>query len=104
MESKLGKLNIDGTEYSTEIPDGALEAFEGAPDPSEVRAFIPGGIVDILVSEGDTVEPGSILLLLEAMKMHNEICSNIKGIVSKIHVSKDDTVKKDQLLVEISGF
>ncbi len=104
MESKLGKLNIDGTEYSTEIPEGALKAFEGMPDLSEVRAFIPGVIVDILASEGNTVEPGDILLLLEAMKMHNEICPSISGIVGKIHVSKGDIVKKDQLLVEISRF
>ncbi|MCK5065351.1 MAG: hypothetical protein KAQ97_08710 [Candidatus Fermentibacteraceae bacterium] len=104
MENKLGKLNIDGAEYSTEIPEGALKASEGAPDLSEARAFIPGGIIDILVSEGDTVEPGTILLLLEAMKMHNEICSSIRGIVSKIHISKDDTVTNDQLLVEISEF
>ena len=104
MENKLGKLNIDGAEYSTEIPEGALKASEGAHDLSEVRAFIPGGIIDILVSEGDTVEPGTILLLLEAMKMHNEICSSIRGIVSKIHISKDDTVTNDQLLVEISEF
>lgn len=104
MESKLNKLNIDSTEYLTEIPEGSLKAFEGMPDLSEIRAFIPGSIVDILASEGDTVKPGDILLLLEAMKMHNEICPSISGIVSKIHVSKGDTVKKDQLLVEISRF
>lgn len=104
MESKLNKLNIDGTEYSTEIPEGALKAFEGMPDLSEVRAFIPGSIVDIFASEGDTVKAGDVLLLLEAMKMHNEICSSISGIISRIHVSKGDTVKKDQLIVEISRF
>ncbi|MCD4848118.1 MAG: acetyl-CoA carboxylase biotin carboxyl carrier protein subunit [Candidatus Aegiribacteria sp.] len=104
MESKLSNLNIDGTEYSTEIPEGSLKAFDGMPDLSEVRAFIPGLIIDILVSEGDSVKPRDMLLLLEAMKMHNEICSSISGIVSRIHVSKGDTVKKDQLLVEISRF
>ncbi len=104
MESKLNNLNIDGTEYLTEIPKGSLKSFEGMPDLSEIRAFIPGSIVDILVSEGDRVKPGDILLLLEAMKMHNEICPRISGIVSRIHISKGDTVKKDQLLVEISGF
>ena len=43
MESKLNKLNIDSTEYSTEIPEGALKAFKGTPDLSQVRAFIPIG-------------------------------------------------------------
>ncbi len=104
MESKLNKLNIDSTEYSTEIPEGSLKPFEGMPDLSEIRAFIPGSIIDIFVSEGDTVKPGDVLLLLEAMKMHNEICPRISGIISKIHVSKGDTVKKDQLLVEMSRF
>jgi biotin carboxyl carrier protein len=103
MEKKLDKLTIDDTEYSTEIPEYSRKPYEGVPDPSEVRAFIPGTIVDVKVSEGDSVQPGDVLLLLDAMKMHNEICSTIQGRVKQLHVKMDDTVQKNQLMVSISS-
>ena len=103
MEKKLDKLTIDDTEYSTEIPEYSRKPYEGVPDPSEVRAFIPGTIVDVKVSEGDSVQPGDVLLLLDAMKMHNEICSTIQGRVKQLHVKKDDNVQKNQLMVSISS-
>ncbi|MCD4701191.1 MAG: acetyl-CoA carboxylase biotin carboxyl carrier protein subunit [Candidatus Aegiribacteria sp.] len=62
---------------------------------------MPGTIVDIKVSEGDIIEPGAVLLLLDAMKMHNEICSGERGLIGNIHVSPGDSVQKDQLLVNI---
>lgn len=80
MEKELDKLIIDGTEYVTEVPEYSRIPYEGIPDPSEIRAFIPGTIVDIKVSEGDMIEPGAVLLLLDAMKMHNEICSGERGL------------------------
>jgi len=102
MSDKLDRLIIDDTEYTTEVPEGSRDSWGGLPDPSEVRAFIPGTIVEIRTREGDTVEPGDVLLLLDAMKMHNEICSNISGRVRKIHVEKGNTVQKNQIMVEIS--
>ncbi|MCD4775331.1 MAG: acetyl-CoA carboxylase biotin carboxyl carrier protein subunit [Candidatus Aegiribacteria sp.] len=64
---------------------------------------MPGTIVDIKVSEGDGIQPGDVLLLLDAMKMHNEICSTIKGRVERMHVKMGDTVQKSQLLVSIGS-
>ncbi len=101
MKEETDKLIIDDTEYATEVPPDCRKQYTGLPDPSEIRAFIPGTIVDIRVSEGDRVEPGMILLLLDAMKMHNEICSKEGGLVGRIHVSAGDTVEKNQLLVNI---
>jgi glutaconyl-CoA/methylmalonyl-CoA decarboxylase subunit gamma len=102
MDEELKKLNVDDTEYVTEVPEGSRVPYAGMPDPSEVRAFIPGTIVQLKVREGDMVQPGEVLLLLDAMKMHNEICSKIRGRISEIAVSEGDTVRKDQLLVSIS--
>ncbi len=76
MDKKLDKLIIDDTEYITEVPQHCRKPFEGAHDPSEITAFIPGTIVEIKVSEGDSIEAGAVLLLLDAMKMHNEVCSS----------------------------
>ncbi len=101
MENKLDKLIIDDTEYVTEIPEHCRKPYEGIPDPSEIKAFIPGIIVEIKVSEGDRIEPGTVLLLLNAMKMHNEICSREGGVIGKIHVSQGDSVQKDQLLINL---
>jgi len=55
----------------------------------------------ILVKEADHVEVGSPLLILEAMKMQNEISSSIAGQVKSIGVREGETVKKDALLMEI---
>ncbi|NOQ23389.1 MAG: biotin/lipoyl-binding protein [Candidatus Aegiribacteria sp.] len=101
MEKKLDKLIIDDTEYVTEVPEHCRKPYEGLPDPSEIKAFIPGTIIEIKVSEGDRVEAGAVLLLLDAMKMHNEICSGKGGLIGKIHVSPGDSVQKDQLLVNL---
>jgi len=101
MKDEMDKLIIDDTVYSTEIPEHSRKEYEGLPDPSEIRAFIPGTIVDINVSSGEMIQPGTILLLLDAMKMHNEICSRTTGMIRKVHVSKGDAVQKNQLLVSI---
>ncbi len=101
MDNKLDKLIIDDTEYVTEVPEYSRKPYKGISDPSEIRAFIPGTIIEIKVSEGDMIEPGTVLLLLDAMKMHNEICSRDNGLIGKIHVVQGDMVQKDQLLVNI---
>jgi len=101
MEKEQDKLIIDDTEYVTEVPENCRKPYMGLPDPSEIKAFIPGTIIDIKVSEGDRIEPGTVLLLLDAMKMHNEICSGEGGLVGRIHVSPGDTVHRGQLLVNI---
>mgnify|MGYP006278671679 CR=1 FL=1 len=67
----------------------------------EVRAPMPGLVIDILVDEGETVEADQGLLVLEAMKMENELKAPSGGVVGTIHVASDDAVDKDDLLVEI---
>ncbi|MDD2593829.1 MAG: biotin/lipoyl-binding protein [Bacteroidales bacterium] len=57
----------------------------------------------MLVREGDTVQRGQNLLIIEAMKMENEIKADSAGIVKKIHVHKGDTISEGQILVEIGG-
>ncbi len=69
-------------------------------DPSKFKAFIPGTIREIFVKEGDNVKKEQKLLVLEAMKMKNVIYSKISGKVSKIHIKSDQTVMKNQLLIE----
>lgn len=67
----------------------------------EIRALMPGRVTSLLVKEGDTIGAGAPLLILEAMKMQNEIASPIEGRVKSIRVQEGATVKKDSVLIEI---
>lgn len=67
-----------------------------------MSAPMPGTILDILVSEGQTVKKGEIILILEAMKMENEIAAASDGVVSKIYTSKSSTVNAGDPLLTIA--
>jgi biotin carboxyl carrier protein len=71
------------------------------PDEKKVEAFIPGTIQRIMAKEGQEVKPGTPLLILEAMKMRNEVLSPLAGVIKKIHVSEGEMVPKSHLLIEI---
>lgn len=66
---------------------------------TEIRAPMPGSILEILIREGDTVQTNDQLLVLEAMKMENVIKSPGEGIVSKIHIAPKENVEKNQVLI-----
>ncbi len=66
-----------------------------------IKSPMPGSIFKILVKEGDIVEKNSTLLILEAMKMENEIYSPYSGTVKRIFVNINDRVKEDEIMIEI---
>jgi biotin carboxyl carrier protein len=66
-----------------------------------IQAPMPGIILDVRVSQGDTVKKGDALLILEAMKMENVIISPKDGVVKTIDVATGQTVDKNKLLVEL---
>lgn len=66
-----------------------------------IQAPMPGKIVEFLVEEDQEVKVGEPLLILEAMKMQNEIVSNIQGKINKINFNLEDTVMKDDVLIEV---
>ena len=67
----------------------------------DVKAPMPGLVLDILVEEGSSVSEGDALIILEAMKMENIIKATGDGVVSKILVSNQDAVEKNQVLIEM---
>lgn len=71
-------------------------------NPGKVKAPLPGVIVDVPVKEGDKVNAGDVVVILEAMKMESEIAAPVSGIVNKVNVKKGESVAEDQILVEIS--
>ncbi|QCB98328.1 biotin/lipoyl-binding protein [Arthrobacter sp. PAMC25564] len=77
----------------------AIEREEGAADPA-VRSPMPGTVVSVSVSNGDTVEAGQVLLSVEAMKMEHQLVAPLAGTVH-ISIMSGDLVKADQVLATI---
>jgi biotin carboxyl carrier protein len=95
-------LVVDDTAYQTRLTRKFAERKPYQPaDPTQVRAFIPGVIRAIHVHEGRQVERGAPLLVLEAMKMWNDVSSSCGGTVARIHVGMGEMVVKGQLLIEL---
>jgi biotin carboxyl carrier protein len=78
---------------------GAGAASRGGP--IEVRAIIPGRVVAVSVSPGDDVEAGQQILVVEAMKMQNELRAPREGSVERVGVAAGDTIDVGDLLVVI---
>jgi len=94
------KLNIDDTLYETHVPDTYRSTWS-PPDERLVKAFIPGTVIEVSVKAGATVREGDILLILDAMKMYNEIVSPVGGKVAEVAVSANQRVEKNQLLIRL---
>jgi len=88
------------------IPAPATAKPAAAPVPpagaTTVNAPMPGTILNLKVKQGDSVKRGDVLLILEAMKMGNEIFSPQDGTVSAIHVNQGSSVNTNDPLVSIS--
>lgn len=78
-----------------------LEKFKQVSKSENITAPMPGKIIEVLVDENVTVKEGEAILILEAMKMQNEITTHVAGKVKKINVRPGDTVTKDQVMMEI---
>ena len=103
MENKIEHLVVDDTRYETEIPEGYIsEGKKESDNPGDVCAIIPGVIVDIKVRKDQSVAAGDVVIILEAMKMYNDIEAEIDGTVSEILVSKGDKVAKGQLMIKLN--
>ncbi|CBL17486.1 biotin/lipoyl-containing protein [Ruminococcus champanellensis] len=81
-------------------PTPAATPVAGAGE--KVQAPMPGTILDIKVAVGDTVSRGQTVVILEAMKMENDIVASCDGKITSILVSKGDTVNSDDVLVTIA--
>jgi biotin carboxyl carrier protein len=78
-----------------------LGTGKGKTDKESIKAPMPGKIIDVLVREGSNVLRGEPLLILEAMKMQNEIQSPVNGQIISVLAKPNSNVMKDDLLIEI---
>lgn len=67
-----------------------------------VKAPLPGLIMKVVAKEGESVKTGAPVVIMEAMKMQNQIAAPMDGVVSKIHVKEGDSVMEGDMLVTIS--
>ncbi len=107
---KKYKVNVNGTVYEVEIEEmtGAPAAAPVAAAPAapagageRVAAPMPGNILSVNVAAGDTVKKGQVLMILEAMKMENEIMAPCDGKVTAVAVTKGAAVESGALLCTI---
>jgi len=103
MEKKeAGKLNIDHTLYTTRLsPRYAGRKAYAPPHPGRIYSFIPGTVIEVLVRQGEQVNEGDDILILDAMKMKNRLKSHVSGKVVAVNVKPGDRVSKGMVLVEI---
>ena len=110
-------VNVNGTPYEVEVEEIAAGAAPAAPvkaaapapaaaapvaaGATSVTAPMPGNILDIKVKVGDMVEANTVVIMLEAMKMENEIFAGAAGKVTAINVTKGSTVNSGDVLVVI---
>ncbi len=99
-------MDIVDTPVTNEAPEATTSAPKTAPKATgptkAVTVPMPGKILDIQVKEGDTVEKGQVVIILEAMKMENSISSDFAGTVNEIFVNVGDTVAADTKVLDIA--
>ncbi len=107
INKRAYNLKINGNHYRVKIENqlDALISEMGlslgtASIKDEIHAPMPGLILEVNVSKGDSVQKGDFLCVLEAMKMENTLTAPRDGIVKSISISKGETVDKGMLLIE----
>jgi pyruvate carboxylase subunit B len=101
-------LSIDGRAYAVEALDERTRAIRdlsaasaAAAGPSPLVAPMPGLVVRVQVAVGDQVAPGQGLVVMEAMKMENELRASSAGTVRAVHATPGAAVDKGAVLVEL---
>jgi biotin carboxyl carrier protein len=69
---------------------------------AEIKAPMPGLVLEVLVSKGDEIKVNQPLVILEAMKMENVLKSPTDGSIKKVEITKGDSVEKNQLLISFN--
>lgn len=113
-------ITVNGTAYDVTVDeaDGSAAPVAAAPAPkaapkkaapapaaagaSSINAPMPGTIIDVKVKVGDKVTNGTVIAVLEAMKMENDIVCDKDGVVASVNVNKGDSVDTGAVVVTIN--
>ena len=103
---KVFIIRINNNSYRVQLKDRYDELLQSlgmdtfsSKKESEIKAPMPGRVLDVVVQEGDRISKGDNVVVLEAMKMENVIKSPTDGIVKNVCVIKEEAVEKNQVLI-----
>lgn len=106
---KTAIIKVNGRIYNLKITDQFDQLLKQlgmdnltAQKIAQIKAPMPGLVLNVLVADGDEVKKGDNLLVLEAMKMENMLKSPTDGVIKKIAVKQGDKVEKNELLISFS--
>lgn len=120
IEENLARLEVNGTPYNVELhrqikasktPTLVRPAIRPQVSPDiqkreggsshPILAPLPGSITKLMVGKGDIVEKGQLLLIMEAMKMENQVLADRTGVVENLRVQQGDAVLQGDIIMEI---
>ncbi len=121
FEGNIAYLEVNGTSYEVEMeqkdkkpvsktPTLVRKRVDNAPADAAVKtnpkagfikAPLPGSIIKVNVNVGDSIKPGDTVMVMEAMKMENNIQAESAGTIKAIKVNVGDTVMQDDTLIEL---
>lgn len=121
IEDQVANIEVNGTEYNVQLhqevktsktptlvrkpvakkPGEGTIARKPIGGAASVKAPLPGNIFKILVSEGDEVKKGDNMLIMEAMKMENNVLAEKEGVVKSIKIKEGDAVLQGDVLIEM---
>ena len=103
------KVSIDGSQFEVQVeqerglaPKREARSRSSSARSGTISSPIPGKVVSIHVSVGDRVEEGAVLMILEAMKMQNEVQAPISGTVEELNCETGDSIEANSPLVVIT--
>jgi len=103
-------ITVNGTVYEVSVEEGgsgaapvaAPKAAAGAAGKTKIEAPMPGKILGIKANVGDAVKKGQVIMVLEAMKMENEIVASEDGTVASINVAVNAAVEAGDVLATLN--
>lgn len=121
FENNIAEIDVNGTIYKVDVDievkktktptllrkEISRKVGEGKIQKSDclgltvIKAPLPGSIIKILVKEGDTINKGDNLLIMEAMKMENNVLAEKTGVIRNLKIGVGDTVLQNDVLLEI---
>ncbi len=101
-DTEFENFRVGDTIYRTKLNRSYRERKPYTPpNAKHSLAFIPGTIAEINIKKGDKVKKGDIMMLLEAMKMQNQVKAPFDGVVKEIYVKVGQVVAKNFLMLEL---
>jgi biotin carboxyl carrier protein len=102
VEREAKMVSKTPTLVRSKLPDAVANKPMTAESLKQVKAPLPGNIFKLLVKEGDVVKSGDVLLIMEAMKMENNILSEFGGTVKNLKIKEGQTVLQNDVLLELA--